>query len=52
MNIIKVYVDDRTLATLERVSAESGRSIEDLAEAAISEAACRARRDEAPKGHQ
>jgi hypothetical protein len=44
MPILNCYVDDRTLATLERVSAQTGRTVEDLAEAAISEAAVMARR--------
>jgi hypothetical protein len=37
--IIQCHVDDRTEATLRRVSLETGRSIEDLAEAAIAETA-------------
>lgn len=42
MPILNCFVDDRTMATLERVSRETGRTIEDLAEAAISDQACRA----------
>lgn len=42
MPVLRCYVDDRTLATLERISALSGRSVEDLAEAAIAEEAIRA----------
>jgi hypothetical protein len=42
MPIINCYVEDSTLATLKRVSSETGRSVTDLAEAAISEAACQA----------
>lgn len=37
--ILQCYVDDRTLAILEKFALESGRTIEELAEAAISEAA-------------
>lgn len=37
--IISCYIDDRTAGILGRESAETGRSIEDLAEAAIAEAA-------------
>lgn len=39
MPILSCYVDQRTLMALERVSAETGRGIEELAEAAISDAA-------------
>jgi hypothetical protein len=42
--ILRVYVDDRTLSQLRRVSEETGRTVEDLAEAAISEAALRSER--------
>lgn len=45
MPILNLYVDDLTLKTLERVSAQTGRTVDDLAEAAISEAASAARRD-------
>lgn len=37
--ILQCHVDDRTLALLEKFARESGRTIEELAEAAISEAA-------------
>lgn len=37
--IIKVYIDGATKARLEQASQELGRTIEDLAEAAVSEAA-------------
>jgi hypothetical protein len=43
--ILHCYVDARTLAILERESAARGRSLEDLAEAAIAEAAFAAERD-------
>ena len=39
MPMLNCYIDDRTLAALERFSIETGRSITDLAEAAISNAA-------------
>lgn len=39
--ILNCYVDDRTRHILERVSATTGRSLEELAEAAIEEAAIR-----------
>lgn len=35
MPILSCYVDDRTLAILQRESAVSGRTVEQLAEAAI-----------------
>ena len=37
--ILQCYIDDRTRQVLERVSRETGRSIEELAEAAIETAA-------------
>ncbi len=37
--ILQVYVDERTLEILNAVSAGNGRTIEDLAECAVSEAA-------------
>lgn len=37
--ILRCYVDDETLRWLEKASAEIGRTIEELAEAAISNAA-------------
>jgi hypothetical protein len=43
--ILHCYVDARTLAILERESAARGRSLEDLAETAIAEAALAAERD-------
>lgn len=39
MPILNVYVDEDTLAILERVARENYRSVEDLAECAIAEAA-------------
>lgn len=42
MSLIQCYVDDITMDRLRRCSAHLGRSVEDLAEAAISEAALRA----------
>lgn len=39
MSILQVYVDDRTLASLQAYAKDNGRTIEDLAEAAIAEAA-------------
>jgi hypothetical protein len=46
MPILNCYVDDRTLEILTKLSGEMGRTIEDLAESAISEAAIQAKRDE------
>lgn len=40
--ILQVYVDATTEAVLRRISAATGRSLEDLAEAAVAEEACRA----------
>lgn len=40
--ILQVYVDDRTLQALRVVAARTGRTPEDLAEAAVADAACRA----------
>ena len=37
--ILGIYVDDPTLARLKRLSKNTGRSVEDLAESAVSEAA-------------
>lgn len=39
MSVLRCYVDDETLRYLEMASAETGRSIEQLAEAAIENAA-------------
>lgn len=39
MPILSCYVDDRTLAILKAVSEDTGRTVEDLAESAIAEAA-------------
>lgn len=44
MPILSCYVDDRTHDALIETSRNSGRTIEDLAEAAISEAALAAQR--------
>lgn len=41
MTILCCYVDDRTFRILEKESRISGRKIEELAEAAISDAALR-----------
>lgn len=51
MPLLTVYVDDDTLARLERASADTGRKIEELAECAVSEAALNAHPDvkEVPK---
>ena len=35
MPILSCYVDDRTMAILERIASERGRTPEELAEAAI-----------------
>ena len=45
MPIISCYVDDKDHASLVTAAAEAGRTVEDLAESAISEAACGWRRD-------
>lgn len=39
--ILNCYIDERTRHILERVSAATGRSVEELAESAIAEAALR-----------
>lgn len=39
--ILACYVDDTTYHVLQRVSSVTGRSVEDLAESAIAEAALR-----------
>lgn len=39
MPILNIYVDDATLARLRLVSSETGRTVEDLAECAVAEAA-------------
>ena len=39
MPILSVYVDEKTAARMRAISAEKGRSIEDLAECAVAEAA-------------
>ena len=44
MAVLSVYVDDRDFAMLQSVANATGRTVEDLAESAISEAACRSRR--------
>lgn len=41
MPVLRCYVDDDTMARLEKVSADTGRGVEELAESAISEAALR-----------
>lgn len=42
--IIQVYADDRTAARLQRSAARLGRTVEDLAECAVAEAALEADR--------
>lgn len=37
--ILQIYVDDETQRRLEAVARESGRTVEDLAESAVAEAA-------------
>lgn len=44
--ILSVYIDDETETTLTRAAVDLGRSVEDLAEAAVSESACNYRREE------
>jgi hypothetical protein len=44
--ILQCYVDDETLDRLIRQSVQTGRSIEDLAECSIAEAALQADREE------
>ncbi len=39
MPILSVYVDEKTAARMRAISAEKGRSVEELAECAVSEAA-------------
>lgn len=48
MPVLNCYVDDETLHILEKASAETGRQIVELAEAAISEAAVRYKVDHLP----
>lgn len=45
MPVLNCYVDDRTMAILEREARERGRKVEELAESAIEEAALAADRD-------
>ncbi|SEM88456.1 Ribbon-helix-helix protein, copG family [Sphingomonas gellani] len=45
MAILNVYVDADTMKRLKRASREENRSVEDLAEAAIAEAALNSDRD-------
>lgn len=44
VTLLHCYVDDATLEILRRVSAETGREIEELAESAIAEAAIASQR--------
>lgn len=44
--ILNCYVDDRTLAILQRIANETGRTVEDLAESAIAETVLDAQRKE------
>jgi hypothetical protein len=48
--ILCCYVDDDTLATLERTAEQTGRKVEELAEAAIVEECLRADRDQPREG--
>jgi hypothetical protein len=41
MPFLTVYVDDRTMEALKEFSEKDGRSVEDLAEAAVADAALR-----------
>lgn len=43
--ILQVYLDEQTLGTLRRVAVETGRTVEDLAESAVAEAALQSRLD-------
>lgn len=43
--VIRVYIDDDTETWLQRAADEHGRSIENLAESAVSEAAVAYKRD-------
>jgi hypothetical protein len=45
MPVLQVYVSDEDLATLERAAKRLERSIDDLADSAVSEAASNARRN-------
>ena len=49
MAILRVYVDDRTMAALKKISEETGRDVEQLAEAAVSDAALNALRPARPR---
>ncbi len=46
--ILHVYVSDRDAAILKAAAAELGRSVEDLAESGVSEAACSYAREQPP----
>lgn len=48
MPVMTLYLDDRSFAALQRCAAAHGRSVEDLAEAAVSEAAIQNDPDAAP----
>lgn len=39
MPILSVYIDEKTAARMRSIAAEKGRSVEELAECAVSEAA-------------
>lgn len=43
--IIQCHIDDATLKILQSVSAKTGRTVEDLAESAIAEAALKSDRE-------
>lgn len=49
MPALQIYVDDRTLASLHAYAKDHGRTVEDLAEAAVSEAALTVERPTQPK---
>ncbi|TWI05134.1 hypothetical protein IQ17_03299 [Bradyrhizobium daqingense] len=48
MPVIRCYVDDETMRILEAASTDLGREVDQLAEAAISEAAIRYKVDRMP----
>jgi hypothetical protein len=48
MPTLSCYVDHKTLAILHKVAAETGRAVDELAEAAISEAALKSQQPRSP----
>lgn len=46
MPIIHVHISEETLQTLEEVSRVTGRAVDELASAAVEDAAIRSRRDD------